>query len=52
MVALLLTAPEGEDVSYTFAGDANVERGVQCDRVESNGAKFKLFLDKSTICRE
>ena len=48
-LALLLTAPEGEDVSYTFAGETTVD-GAVCNAidVESNGSKFKLFLDKTT----
>ncbi len=48
-LALLLTAPEGTEVSYTFAGEANVD-GAACNIVEanSNGSSFKLFLDKST----
>lgn len=46
---LLLTAPEGSDVSYTFAGETTID-GATCNIVEaaSNGATFKLFLDKST----
>lgn len=48
-LALLLTAPEGTDVSYTFAGETTVD-GATCNIVEasSNGSSFKLFLDKST----
>lgn len=46
---LLLTAPEGSDVSYTFAGETTVD-GAACNIVEaaSNGSVFKLFLDKAT----
>ena len=49
-LALLLTAPEGEDVSYTFAGEGNVD-GNSCNIVEAQteGSSFKLFLDKSTF---
>ena len=48
-LALLLTAPEGTEVSYTFAGETTVD-GAACNAVdvESNGSKFKLFLDKTT----
>lgn len=46
---LLLTAPEGSDVNYTFAGETTVD-GATCNVVEaaSNGSVFKLFLDKAT----
>ncbi len=49
-LALLLTAPEGLDVSYTFAGEGNVD-GNSCNIVEArtNGSTFRLFLDKSTF---
>ncbi len=49
-MALLLTAPEGVDVSYTFAGEGNVD-GNACNIVEAQtgGSSFKLFLDKSTF---
>ncbi len=48
-LSLLLTAPEGSDVSYTYAGDDSVD-GSSCDVVEAKtGASgIKLFLDKST----
>jgi hypothetical protein len=48
-LALLLTAPEGLDVSYTFAGEGNVD-GNACNIVQAQtgGDSFKLFLDKST----
>ena len=48
-LALLLTAPEGTDVSYTYAGETTVD-GATCNIVEasSNGSSFKLFLDKTT----
>ena len=48
-LSLLLTAPKGTDVSYTFAGETTVD-GAACNAidVESNGSKFKLFLDKTT----
>lgn len=47
--ALLLSAPEGVDVSYTYGGDASVD-GNSCDVVvaQTGGASYKLFLDKSS----
>lgn len=47
--ALLLTAPEGVEVSYTYAGEDNVD-GNSCDVVaaDTGGESFKLYLDKST----
>lgn len=47
--ALLLSAPEGLDVNYTFAGEADVD-GNSCNVVvaQTGGETFKLFLDKST----
>lgn len=47
--ALLLTAPEGTDVNYTFAGESSVD-GTTCNVVEAkaNGSTFKIFLDKAT----
>lgn len=49
-LALLLTAPQGLDVSYTFAGEENID-GNSCNIVEAQtgGSSFKLFLDKSTF---
>lgn len=49
-LALLLTTPQGLDVSYTFAGEGNVD-GNSCNIVEAQtgGSSFKLFLDKSTF---
>lgn len=48
-LSLLLTAPEGTDVSYTFAGEETVD-GMACNtiNVEANGTSFKLYLDKTT----
>jgi hypothetical protein len=48
-VALLLTAPEGVDVSYTYAGEVSVD-GVSCDVVKADaaGSSFKLYLNKSS----
>ena len=47
--ALLLSAPEGTDVSYTYAGEGAID-GVMCDIIAANdgGSTIKLFLDKST----
>lgn len=48
-LALLLTAPEGANVNYTFAGETTID-GATCSIVEvaSNNSVYKLFLDKST----
>ena len=48
-LALLLSAPEGTEVNYTFAGETTVD-GAVCNAidVESTGSKFKLFLDRTT----
>jgi hypothetical protein len=48
-LSLLLSAPEGLDVAYIYAGEATVD-GSSCDVVEaqSSGDSIKLFLDKST----
>lgn len=47
--ALLLTAPEGTDVSYNYAGEADVD-GSSCNIIvaQTGGESFKLYLDKST----
>ena len=47
--ALLLTAPEGSDAGYTFAGESSVD-GYSCNiiEVQTGGNSFRLFLDKST----
>ncbi len=46
---LLLTAPEGVSVAYTYAGEASVD-GAACDIIDaaSNGESFKLYLEKSS----
>lgn len=48
-LSLLLSAPEGVDVSYTYGGEASVD-GNSCDVVvaQTGGASYKLFLDKSS----
>ncbi len=47
--ALLLSAPEGTDASYLYAGEGAVD-GNSCDiiEVQSAGSSFKLYLDKSS----
>lgn len=47
--ALLLTAPEGVDVGYTYAGEESVD-GNSCDVInaEAAGSSFRLYLDKSS----
>lgn len=48
-LSLLLTSPEGLEVSYTYAGEGSVD-GVSCDIIAANdgGSTIKLYLDKST----
>jgi hypothetical protein len=48
-LALLLTAPEGVDASYVYAGEGTVD-GAACDIVEARvgAASVKLYLDKSS----
>lgn len=48
-LALLLTPPQGVDVSYIYAGDGSVD-GANCDIVEAtaNGATIRLYLDKTS----
>ena len=47
-LALLLTAPEGMDMSYTFAGESDID-GVSVNIVnaEFGGANYKLYIGKS-----
>lgn len=48
--ALLLSAPEGSDVSYTFVGEGSVD-GSSCDIVQaqmSGDSAFKIYIDKSS----
>ena len=48
-LALLLTAPEGIDVNYTFAGESDVDgTGVNIINAEFGGANYKLFIGKSS----
>jgi hypothetical protein len=48
-LALLLTPPQGVDVSYKYAGDGSVD-GANCDIVEAtaNGTTIRLYLDKTS----
>ena len=48
-LGLLLTAPAGMDVNYTYAGDGNVD-GTSCDVVvaEFGGAAYRLYLAKAS----
>lgn len=49
MLALFLTAPQGADVTFIYAGDGDVD-GNSCDVVEARrgDSTVKLFLDKSS----
>lgn len=48
-LALLLSAPEGMEVSYTYAGEAAVDGATaNIIDVDANGSKMKLYLDKTT----
>ncbi len=48
-LALLLSAPEGSDVAYTFAGEGSVD-GVSADIVNAElpGGSVKIYLSRST----
>jgi hypothetical protein len=48
-LSLLLSAPGGMDVSYTFVGEGNVE-GVSVNTVDASfaGATFRMHFDKGT----
>jgi len=48
-LGLLLTAPQGMDVSYTYAGEGNVN-GTQCNIVEASfgGSAVKLYLSEDS----
>ena len=48
-LSLLLTAPEGLDVSYSYVGEGSVD-GVSCDIIAANEgtSTIKLYLDKTT----
>lgn len=46
---LFLTPPQGVDVSYTYAGEGNVD-GASCDIINAvaGGANVRLYLDKTS----
>ena len=48
-LSLLLTAPQGMDVEYTFGGEGDVD-GTACNIVVAafGGQAFKLYLDRSS----
>jgi hypothetical protein len=48
-LGLLLTAPQGMDISYNYAGEGNVN-GTPCNIVEASsaGSSVKLFLGKDS----
>ncbi len=48
-LGLLLSAPEGLDVSYTYGGETSID-GTLCNLVvaEGGGLSYKLFLDVSS----
>ncbi len=48
-LALLLTAPDGIEVNYTFAGESNVDgAAVNIINAEFGGSNYKLFIGKSS----
>ena len=48
-LSLLITAPQGMDVSYTFGGESSVD-GTACNIVNAEfaGATFKLYLGQTS----
>lgn len=48
-ISLLLTAPEGMEVGYTYIGEESVD-GNLCDvvNVESAGTSFRMYIDKAS----
>ena len=48
-LSLLLSAPDGLDVGYTYVGEESVD-GTSCDVInaEAAGSSFRLYLDKSS----
>lgn len=48
-LALLISAPQGMDVNYTYGGESDVD-GMPCNVVvaEFGGASIKLFLNRDT----
>ena len=48
-LALLLTAPDGIEVNYTFAGESDVDgTAVNIINAEFGGTSYKLFIGKSS----
>lgn len=48
-LSLLLTAPEGLDVSYIYVGEGNVDGNtVEIVEAQTLGSNIKLFLDKTS----
>jgi hypothetical protein len=48
-LALLLTAPEGLDVTYTFVGESQVDgTAVNIVAASAQGSTFKLYFDRSS----
>lgn len=49
MLSLLLTAPEGMDVSYTYGGELDVD-GTTCNVINADfaGSNVKLYLSKAS----
>ena len=48
-LALLLTAPEGIEVNYTFAGESDVDgTAVNIVNAEFGGSNYKLFIGKTS----
>lgn len=49
MLSLLLTAPDGMDVSYTYAGEGDVD-GTACNIVNADfaGSNIRLYLSKAS----
>lgn len=48
-LALLLTAPEGMEVNYTFAGESDVDGApVNIVNAEFGGSNYKLFISRSS----
>lgn len=48
-LALLVTAPEGIEVNYTFAGESDIDgTPVNIVNAEFGGANYKLFFSKSS----
>ena len=48
-LSLLLTAPQGIDVVYTYAGEISID-GTPCDAVNAafGGSTFKLFISRAS----